>query len=78
MTIVVAIYVVSFDINVDNSNINLTIDSFVLSMTISSIMSTSSIVDTLFEIVLLNNITIYDQANVVNKLTIIVDSFSNI
>ena len=80
MIVVVAIYVVSLEIDVVNSNINLTIDSFVLffSMTISSIISTSSIVDTLLEIVLSNNITIYDQTNVVDKLIIVIDSFSNI
>ena len=60
MTIVVAIYVVSLDINVDNSNINLMIDSFILLITISLIVSTSSIVDTSLEIVLSNDIIIYD------------------
>ena len=86
MIVVVAIYVVSIEIDVDNFNNNRIINSFVafFSLTISLIvlilliMSTSSIVNTLFEIILLNNIIVYDQTNIVNKLIVIINSFSNI
>ena len=86
MIVVVAIYIVSFKINVDISSINSLINSSInLFARLSSIITSSImitffviIVDTSFENVLSNNIIVYDQTNVANKLIVVIDSFSNI
>ena len=86
MIVVVAIYIVSFEINVDISSINSLINSSInLFARFSSIITSSiittffvTIVDTSFENVLSNDIIVYDQTNVVNKLIVVIDSFSNI
>ena len=81
MIVIVAIYVVSFKIDVDNSNIDLTIISFItfFSFTISITTTFSiTIFDASFENILSNKIIVYEQTNVVSKLITITKFFSNI